>query len=29
MLDAPIPLALNYAAAAAIFTAFILMIWRP
>ena len=29
MLDAPIALALNYGAAAAIFAAFILMIWRP
>jgi uncharacterized membrane protein len=29
MLDAPLALALNYAAAGAIFAAFILMIWRP
>ena len=29
MLDSPSALALNYAAAAAIFAAFILMIWRP
>ena len=29
LLDAPLALALNYAAAAAIFAAFIIMIWRP